>query len=56
MRSGSIYRFSLSYRDVKKTLLKRVIEVSRESIRQWCGTFGPDYANRLRRPRPGDKL
>jgi putative transposase len=51
------YRFSLSYRDVQEILLERGIEVSHESIRQWCGKFGQDYANRLRRrrPRPGDK-
>ena len=51
------YRFSLSYRDVQEMLLERGIEVSHESIRQWCAKFGQDYANRLRRrrPRPGDK-
>ena len=38
-------------------LFERGIEVSHESIRQWCAKFGQDYANRLRRrrPRPGDK-
>jgi len=51
------YRFSLSYRDVQEMLLEHGIEVSHESIRQWCGKFGQDYANRLRRrrPRPRDK-
>ena len=51
------YRFTLSYRDVQEILLERGIEVSHEAIRQWCGKFGQDYANRLRRrrPRPGDK-
>jgi hypothetical protein len=51
------YRFTLSYRDVQEMLLERGIEVSHEAIRKWCGKFGQDYANQLRRrrPRPGDK-
>jgi putative transposase len=51
------YRFSLSYRDVQEILLERGIEVPHEALRKWCGKFGQDYANRLRRrrPRPGDK-
>ncbi len=38
-------------------LARRGIEVSYESIRQWCLKFGQAYANELRRrrPRPGDK-
>jgi transposase-like protein len=47
------YRFNLSYRDVQEFLLERGIEVSHESIRKWCGKFEQDYANRLRRRRPG---
>jgi putative transposase len=51
------YRLPLSYRDVQELLFERGIEVSHESMRQWCQKFGQDYANRLRRrrPRPGDK-
>jgi putative transposase len=51
------YRFTLSYRDVQELLMERGITVSHEAIRQWCGKFGQDYANQLRRrrPRPGDK-
>jgi putative transposase len=32
------------------------VVVTQETIRCWCGKFGPDYANQLRRrrPRPGD--
>ena len=50
-------RFTLSYRDVQALLFARGIDVSHEAIRQWCRTFGQDYANRLRRrrPQPGDK-
>jgi putative transposase len=51
------YRFCLSYRDVEELLFARGISVTYETIRQWCRTFGQDYANQLgrRRPRPGDK-
>jgi putative transposase len=34
------YRFNLSYRDVQGILMERGIDVSHESIRQWCGKFG----------------
>ena len=37
------YRFNLSYRDVQDLLMERGIEVSHESIRQWCGKFGQNY-------------
>ena len=51
------YRFPLSYRDVPELLFERGIDVTHEAIRQWCLTFGQDYANRLkhRRAQPGDK-
>jgi putative transposase len=42
---------------VQELLFERGIDVSHEAIRQWCGKFGQEYANQLRRrrPRPGDK-
>jgi len=48
--------FSLSLREVELMLAKRGVEVSHESIRQWCLRFGEDFAKKLRRrrPRPGD--
>ncbi len=51
------YRFALSYRDVEELLAERGVIVTDESIRQWCGKFGQQYANTLRRrrPQPGDK-
>jgi putative transposase len=49
------YRFSLRYRDVQELLLERGITVSHDAVHQWCRKFGQDYANRLRRPQPGDK-
>ena len=50
------YRFGLSFRDVEDLLAERGITVTYESIRQWCLTFGLDYARRLRhrRGRQGD--
>ena len=45
------YRFALSFRDVEDLLAQRHITVTYETIRQWCLTFGPDYARTLRRRR-----
>ena len=52
----STHRFTLSFRDVEDLLAERGITVTYETIRQWCQTFGPDYARRLRnrRGRLGD--
>ncbi len=51
------FRFSLSFRDVEELLATRGVEVTYESIRQWCLRFGQEYANqvRQRRAQPGDK-
>jgi len=46
------YTFPLSYRDIEKMMLYRGIEVTYESIREWCQKFGQQYANQLRRKRP----
>ena len=43
------HRFSLSFRDVEDLLAERGITVTYEAIRQWCRTFGPRYARRLKR-------
>ena len=50
------HSFSLSHCDVEDLLAERGIEVSYESIRQWCNRFGPKYARNLmkRRGRLGD--
>ena len=45
------HRFGLSFRDVEDLLAERGITVTYEAIRQWCWTFGLDYARRLRRNR-----
>ena len=43
------HRYCMSFRDVEDLLAERGIIVSYETIRQWCGKFGPDYARRLKR-------
>src|SRR6476661_8654813 len=51
------FNFALSFREVEMMLARRGIEVTYETIRQWCLKFGQAFANALRRrrPRPGDK-
>jgi putative transposase len=51
------HRFRLSYRDVEELMLARGVVVSHETVRQWCGKFGPKYAASLRRRKAqaGDK-
>jgi putative transposase len=51
------YRFPLSYRDGEELLAERGIVLTYETIRQWCQTFGQQYANQLRhrRAQTGDK-
>jgi putative transposase len=46
------YRFTLSYRDIEVLLAERGVQVTYESIRQWCGKFGPIFAAGLRQRRP----
>ena len=43
------HRFSLSYREVEELLAERGVNVTYETIRQWCGKFGVQYARRLKR-------
>ncbi len=43
------HRFSLSLREVEELLAERGIDVTYETIRQWCTKFGPEYARKLRR-------
>jgi putative transposase len=49
--------FPLSFREVEELMLERGVTVSYETVRRWCGKFGPAYAGALRRrqPGPGDK-
>ena len=43
------HRYCMSFRDVEDLLAERGIIVSYETIRQWCGKCGPDYARQLKR-------
>ena len=43
------HRYCMSFRDVEDLLAERGIIVSYETIRQWCGKFGPDDARQLKR-------
>ena len=43
------HRFTLSLRDIEDLLAERGITVSYETIRQWCVTFGPHYARRIKK-------
>ncbi|MGD1849049.1 MAG: IS6 family transposase [Cyanophyceae cyanobacterium] len=51
------YSFPLSYRDIEKMMLYRGIEVTYETVRNWCQKFAQDYANQIRKRRraPVDK-
>lgn len=42
------HRFTLSYRDVQEPLFERGTNVSHETGRAWCFSFGPDLAEGLR--------
>ena len=47
------FRFPLSLRLVEEMLLERGIVLSYETVRRWAMKFGPDYARRLKRKKPG---
>jgi putative transposase len=51
------FRFALSYRDVEEMMHERGVNVTYETVREWCLKFGHLYARRLRSrsPRPGDR-
>jgi putative transposase len=46
------HRFTLSFRDVQEILFERGIDISHETIRAWCGRFGPAIAEELRDREP----
>ena len=43
------HRFYLSLRDIEELLAERGINVTYESIRQWCNHFGPAYTRILKK-------
>ncbi|WP_407542449.1 IS6 family transposase (plasmid) [Deinococcus radiomollis] len=46
------HRFPLSYRDVQELLHQRGIQVSHETLREWCIKFGPLFTDELRHREP----
>ncbi|CAM4032834.1 IS6 family transposase [Deinococcus marmoris] len=46
------HRFPLSYRDVQELLHQRGIQVSHETLREWCMKFGSLFAEALRHREP----
>ena len=51
------FNLSVSLREVELMIAFRGIQLSYETIRRWCDTFGAAYAAKLkrRRPKPRDK-
>jgi putative transposase len=51
------FNFAVSLREVELMMAYRGIQLSYETIRRWCDTFGASYAAKLKRKRPklGDK-
>jgi putative transposase len=51
------FNFALSLREVELMMAFRGVQLSYETIRRWCDTFGASYAAKLkgRRPKTGDK-
>ena len=45
------FRFALSYRNIEEMMSKRGIQVSYETVREWCYKFGSLYAVQLRKKR-----
>ena len=43
------HRFNSSYRDISEQLRYRGVEVSHESIRTWCMTFGRHFAHVIKK-------
>jgi putative transposase len=54
MRTPARMRTLDRYRDVQELLYRRSIQVSHETLREWCLKFGPLFAEDLRHrePRP----
>src|ERR1700692_5042161 len=44
-------RFALSYCNIEETMAKRGVQVTSETVREWCYKFGSLYAARLRKQR-----
>jgi putative transposase len=47
------FRFSVSYREVEEMMARRGVQLSYETVREWCDKFGPYFAEELRRRNKG---
>ena len=45
------FRFAVSYRDIEEMMAKRDIQVTYETVREWCHKFGSLYAAQLKTKR-----
>lgn len=45
------YRFPLGFRDIEEVMAKRGVQLTCETVREWCRKFGPLYAAQLRKKR-----
>ena len=45
------HRFTLSFRDIEELLAARGINVSYETVRNWCIKFGNQYSSQIRKKR-----
>jgi transposase-like protein len=43
------FRLSVSYRDVEEMMAMRGVQLTYETVREWCGKFGSYFAEELRR-------
>ena len=43
------FRLSVSYRDVEEMMARRGVQLTYETVREWCGKFGSHFAEELRR-------
>ena len=46
------FNFAVSLREVELMMAYRGVQLSYETIRRWCDTFGASYAAKLKRRRP----
>jgi putative transposase len=45
------HRFTLSFRDIEELLAATGINVSYETVRNWCDNFGKRYCSQIRKNR-----
>ena len=45
------HRFTLSFRDIEELLAARGVNISYETVRQWCKKLGQKYCNKISKNR-----